>query len=250
MKKLNFYIIYFFFFCITTFSCQRSTDLDIEKSVENKKDSLSTCCENSRTSVLIKNNYNSIELFNKDSSKVPKVKTNSIGEMVLIESGTFLMGAKNPSMALQREYPEHLVRVNAFYMDIHEVTNKEFSEFVNATGYITIAERPIDWETIKKQLPENTPKPDDKMLEAGSMVFNAPENIFNLIDYSQWWVWVQGASWKNPKGPKSDIIGKDNYPVVHICYQDAIEYAKWCGKRLPTEAEWEWAARGGLENKI
>ena len=135
-------------------------------------------------------------------------------------------------------------------MDIHEVTNAQFAAFVNSTGYKTISEKPIDWEKMKLQLPPNTPKPSDEILEAGSMVFKAPEDIYNLLDFSQWWKWVKGANWKHPNGPDSDIIGLENHPVVHIAYQDALGYAKWKGKRLPTEAEWEWAARGGLKNQI
>ena len=135
-------------------------------------------------------------------------------------------------------------------MDIHEVTNAQFAAFINSTGYKTISEKPIDWEKMKLQLPPNTPKPSNEILEAGSMVFKAPEEIYNLVDFSQWWKWVKGANWKHPNGPDSDIIGLENHPVVHIAYQDALEYAKWKGKRLPTEAEWEWAARGGLKNQI
>lgn len=231
--------------------CQCRNDVEnglSKKNLTSNIDTLASCCENSRTSFLLKKNSDSNEIQKCDS--IFSVSSNLIDEqeMIFIDSGTFLMGAKNPSMALKREYPEHWVKVDAFYMDVHEVTNRDFAKFIAATGYKTIAERPINWEKIKKQLPENTPKPDEKSLEAGSLVFNAPESIFNLIDYSQWWTWVKGANWKNPFGPGSSIEGKEDYPVVHICYFDALAYAKWCGKRLPTEAEWEWAARGNLKS--
>ena len=171
-------------------------------------------------------------------------------EMVLIPAGTFEMGASDSRWALPREFPKHKVHVDAFYMDVHEVTNAQFRAFVEATGYVTIAERPVDWEELRKQLPPGTPKPPDEALQPGSMVFIQPAEVQNLMDYSQWWHWVNGADWKHPQGPGSSIEGKDNHPVVHVAYYDALEYARWAGKRLPTEAEWEWAARGGLEDAI
>ena len=123
-------------------------------------------------------------------------------------------------------------------------------KFIDETGYVTTAEKRIEWEILKKQLPEKTPKPNDEVFEPGSLVFSMPNEVTSLIDFSQWWKWTKGASWKQPKGPNSTIIGLENHPVVHISFQDANEYAKWYGKRLPTEAEWEWAARGGLNNNI
>lgn len=178
--------------------------------------------------------------FNGDTSK---------SGMVYIPGGTFMMGGDN-SQAGEDEYPKHKVTVDPFYMDEHEVTNVQFAQFVKATGYVTTAEQKPDWEELKKQLPPETPKPDDSQLVPASLVFTPPSHKVDLNDYSQWWSWVPGADWRHPKGPGSDINGKDNYPVVHVSWDDAVAYCKWAGKRLPTEAEWEFAARGGLINNI
>ena len=188
---------------------------------------------------------------NKSKEKIHSTKP-LIEGMVWIEGGVFQMGAsENDNMALTHEKPSHTVKVNGFYMDETEVTNKQFSEFIKATGYITTAERPIDWDIIKMQLPPGTQRPHDSILMPGSLLFKkTTESVPNLYDFSQWWKWSIGANWKEPEGKGSNIVGKENYPVVHVSYEDAIAYCNWSGKRLPTEAEWEYAARGGKKNKI
>lgn len=178
---------------------------------------------------------------NKVSS--PRIKDS----MVWIPGGEFIMGAMNQSNT-NDALPAQNISVKGFWMDVTEVTNQQFEAFVKATNYITVAERRIDWEELKKLEPAGTPKPSEEDLAPGSIVFVAPKNAVNLSDYSQWWKWIKGANWKHPEGPESTIEGRENHPVVHIAYEDALAYAKWAKKRLPTEAEWEFAARGGLEH--
>lgn len=166
-----------------------------------------------------------------------------VKDMVWIPGGEFSMGSVNSTNmqdggkdAMDDTRPVHRVYVNGFFMDKTEVTNAEFAAFVKATGYITVAERKPSKEEFPGVPPEN--------LVAGSVVFT-PSGTTDLSNYSQWWNYVAGANWKHPLGPASNLKGKENYPVVHVCWQDAEAYAKWAGKRLPTEAEWEFAARGG-----
>lgn len=152
-------------------------------------------------------------------------------EMVWIEGGEFIMG----SSEFQDALPKHKVKLSGFWMDAHEVTNAQFTAFTNATGYITVAERelnPADFPGV----------PLDKLVP-GSAVFTPPSKLASLDDPLLWWTYTPGANWKHPKGPSSSIKGKENEPVVQVCYEDAAAYAKWAGKRLPTEAEWEFAAR-------
>lgn len=169
--------------------------------------------------------------------------------MVWVPGGEFSMGSVGP-LSRPDEAPVHRVRVDGFWMDQTEVTNAQFATFVEATGYKTVAERPVDWEELKKQAPPGTPKPDDAMLRPGSLVFTPPANPVELSNHHQWWSWTIGANWRHPSGPGSSIEGKDDHPVVHIAYEDALAYCEWAGKRLPTEAEWEYAARGGLDGKL
>jgi formylglycine-generating enzyme required for sulfatase activity len=158
--------------------------------------------------------------------------------MAWIPGGTFRMGSND---FYPEEAPAHDVSVDGFWMDEHQVTVAEFRRFVKATGHVTLAERPPD--------AADYPDADPDLLVPGSLVFRRTRGPVNLDDYRNWWHWVPGASWRHPEGPESAASGHDTHPVTHVAYQDAEAYAAWAGKELASEAEWEFAARGGLEGK-
>jgi sulfatase modifying factor 1 len=234
MKPIKY--IYFFSMISSLFACNNNS---------NKSDSIAVNKDTSISCMMVPSRFASTSV---DSSLQFSGDTSTKG-MVFINGGTFMMGGDN-SQADTDEYPKHKVQLSGFFMDASEVTNVQFQKFVEATHYVTTAEKKPDWEEMKQTLPPGTPRPSDSMLVAASLVFHQTAGPVDLNDYSQWWHWQKGADWKHPEGTGSNIKGKGNYPVVQVSWYDATVYCKWAGKRLPTEAEWEFAARGGLQNEI
>jgi formylglycine-generating enzyme required for sulfatase activity len=168
--------------------------------------------------------------------------------MVWIPGGTFTMGTDDTNPRFFDAHPRHEVEIAGFWMDETEVTNEQFAKFVEATGYVTVAEQKPSLEQLMSTLAPGTPPPDPELLVPGSLVFQPTGGPVPWNEEHHWTKWTPGACWKHPEGPGSDIKDRMNHPVVHVCWKDADAYAKWAGKRLPTEAEWERAARGGLPN--
>src|SRR5436190_161495 len=175
-------------------------------------------------------------LVNSDTVIVSKARKPPFKDMVWIPGGTFQMGSNDH---YPEEAPAHPVTVEGFWMDQYTVTNAQFSRFVEHTNYVTLAERlpsPADYPGAKPE-----------MLVPASVVFRRPGYKVDLSDHFEWWTYVPGTSWRHPLGPCSSLKNLAKHPVVHVAYEDALAYANWIGKQLPTEAEWEFAARGGLE---
>jgi len=178
-------------------------------------------------------------LLTAEETSIAEKKSMPFENMVWIPGGNFMMGS-------DRHYPEeapvHEASVAGFWMDRFCVTNTEFARFVEATSYITVAERPVNAADYPGAKPE--------LLSPASVVFQKPQQRIDLRNHFNWWAYVPGANWRHPEGPASSLDGRETHPVVHVAFEDAEAYAKWAGKELPGEAEWEFAARGGLAGAV
>jgi formylglycine-generating enzyme required for sulfatase activity len=242
--KLN-SIIFSFFIIILCLSCNQSNRADTEQITKEKVSNAISCTINGLTvedsTIYANGGGNDFKETIVNTNNYPGITPDG---MVWIPGGEFSMGGVNPVGMSEGGHdqmndarPVHRVYVDGFYMDATEVTNAQFTKFVKATGYVTVAER--------KPSQSEFPNVPEESLVAGSVVFTPPAEKVPLNNFLLWWSYVKGADWRHPLGPDSDLKGKENYPVVQIAWEDAEAYAKWAGKRLPTEAEWEFAARGG-----